>query len=235
VTDGDERLARELADKLAHLCWSVRKVAHPSGNTPSEAIQIARRCRLRRRFGAILFSDVCDAVGAGAPGENTWILKSLIEEGSDLISYSVIRDKEATEKAFGLAEGATVTLTVGGKLETEFNRPLEITGTIIRKSEDNRGKIVLLKNRGVHVALTEVAEMAWKPAFWSDLGLNAWDADIIVAKSIYHFRWFYLLYNRKTVFVITPGTTAVDVFNLKFRNMPRPIYPFDDIDSWRQA
>jgi microcystin degradation protein MlrC len=234
VTDGNEPLARELADKLADLCWSVRHVPHPQGNTPSEAIQIARQCRLRRKLGAILFSDVCDAVGAGAPGESTWIPRALLEEGSDLISYSVMRDEEATREAFALDEGEEVTLTVGGKLETEFNKPLEITGTIIRKKEDNRGKTVLLKNQGMHLVLMEVAETAWKPSFWSELGLSVWNADIIVVKSIYHFRWYYLLQNRKTVFVLTPGTTHVDVFNLKFESLPRPIYPFDDIDSWRQ-
>lgn len=233
VVDADEQLARQLADDLADMCWSVRKVPHPAGNTPSEAIEIVRNSGLLRKFGPILFSDVCDAVGAGAPGENTWILKALIEEAPDLTSYLAIRDKEAANEAFALDEGATVTLTLGGKLETEFNRSLEITGEIVSKQENRRGKIVLLRHRGIHLAIMEVAEMAWKPSCWTDLGLNVWDADIIIVKSIYPFRWYYLRYNRKTVFVLTPGTTDFDVFNLKFEHTPRPIYPFDEIDSWR--
>lgn len=88
---------------------------------------------------------------------------------------------------------------------------------------------------GGFLAIMEVAETAWKPEFWQELGLNLWKADIIVVKSIYPFRWYCLLYNRKTVFVLTPGTTDFDVFNLKFKNLPRPIFPFDDIDSWRHG
>ncbi|GAB4341351.1 MAG: M81 family metallopeptidase [Candidatus Abyssubacteria bacterium] len=233
VTDGDEGLARKLADDLADRCWAVRRVPHPKGSTPSEAIEIARRCRLRRKFGPIIFCDACDAVGAGAPGENTWILRALLEEAPDLTSYLNIRDEEAASDAFNHPEGASVTLTVGGKLEKQFNRPLEISGEILRKKEDTRGKIVLMRNRGIHLAITEFAEMAWKPEFWQELGLNVWKADIIVVKSIYPFRWYYLRYNRKTVFVLTPGTTDFDVFNLSFKNLPRPIFPFDDLDSWR--
>ena len=222
-----------LADELADLCWAVRKVPHPTGNNPSEAIEAARKCRLRRRLGAILFSDVCDGVGSGAPGESTWILKALQEEGGDLTSYLALRDEEAVNEAYGRDIGDTVTLTLGAKLEKQYNRPLEFTGTILKKTEDKRGKIVVLRHRGIHLVLMEVSEMAWKPNFWSDLGLSLWKADIIVVKSLYHFRWYYLPYNRKTVFVVTPGTTDFDVFNLKYNEVPRPIFPFDDIDSWR--
>ncbi len=233
VTDGDQQLAQKLADELAEGCWAVRKVPHPTGNTPSEAIDIARRCRFRRKLGAIFFSDICDCVGSGAPGENTWILKALLEEGSDLTSYLVLRDEEAVNEAYEHDIGTTLRLTLGGKLDKEYNRPLEFTGTVLSKTSDKRGRIVILKHEGIHLVLMEVSEASWRPNSYTDLGLNVWKADIVVVKSLYHFRWYYLLPNRKTVFVITPGTTDFDVFNLKYKNMPRPIFPFDDIDSWR--
>jgi microcystin degradation protein MlrC len=233
VTDGDQQLAQKLADDLADMCWAVRRVPHTSGNTPSEAIEIARKSHLRRKFGAILFSDVCDCVGSGAPGESTWILKALLEEGVDLTSYLAIRDEEAANEIYKKEIGTTVTLTVGGILDKKYNQSLEFSGEIIKKTEDKRGKIVLLRHKGIHLVIMEVSEMAWKPEFWAGLGLSPWKADIIVAKSLYHFRWYYLLLNRKTIFVVTPGTTDFDVFNLNYENMPRPIFPFDDIESWR--
>jgi microcystin degradation protein MlrC len=233
VTDGDQQLARNMADGLADMCWDVRMVPHPTGNTPSEAIEFARKCRLRRRLGAIVFSDVCDCVGSGAPGESTWILKALMKEGTDLTSYLTIRDEEAVNEAYARDVGDTVTLAVGAKLEKQYNRPLEFTGRILKKVEDKRGKIVLLKHEGIHLVIMEVSETAWRPDFWTELGLDLWKADIIVVKSLFHFRWYYRLQNRKTMFVMTPGTTDFDVFNLKYGNMPRPIFPFDDIASWR--
>jgi len=42
-----------------------------------------------------------------------------------------------------------------------------------------------------------------------------------------------LLYNRQTIDVVTPGTTNVNVFELEYKQIPRPIYPFDDLEDWR--
>jgi hypothetical protein len=55
----------------------------------------------------------------------------------------------------------------------------------------------------------------------------------VVVKNLFPFRFFYLLYNRKTVNVMTPGLSNVDVFSLDYRSIPRPIYPLDKIDTWR--
>jgi microcystin degradation protein MlrC len=81
--------------------------------------------------------------------------------------------------------------------------------------------------------LTERPTPAFFPRFFKSLGLSLWKADITVVKNLFPFRYFYLLYNRKTVNVISAGTTSIDVFQLQYREIPRPIYPLDPIDSWR--
>ena len=53
-----------------------------------------------------------------------------------------------------------------------------------------------------------------------------------MVKNLFPFR--YLLYNRKTVNVMTPGLSNVDVHALKYEQIPRPIYPLDRIDSWER-
>ncbi len=57
----------------------------------------------------------------------------------------------------------------------------------------------------------------------------------MVVKNLFPFRYRYLLYNRKTVNVMTPGVGSVDVFSLRYEKVPRPIYPLDAIDWWRPA
>lgn len=32
---------------------------------------------------------------------------------------------------------------------------------------------------------------------------------------------------------MTSGTTDIDVFSLKYTTIPRPIYPLDEIETWR--
>jgi microcystin degradation protein MlrC len=233
VTNNNPSLAQKLANEIADLDWSVRDVKHPEPVTPSEAIKIARDSRFARKFGTTIFCDSADAVGAGAPGENTWILKALIEEGADLVSYIPVRDPEAARQAFDTPLNQTITLTVGGKLDKVYNRPLEVTGQVIHKKEWLYGKTVVIKNKGVHLVLTEMPAPVMQPDFYTDLGLDLWKADIAVVKNLFPFRIWFLLYNRKTINVATPGTTNIDIFDLKYHNITRPIYPLDKVDSWR--
>jgi len=90
----------------------------------------------------------------------------------------------------------------------------------------------ILKNKGVHLILTEFGEAAYYPDFFTSLGLNLWKADIVVVKNLFPFRFNFIKYNRKTINVATPGTTNIDVFQIKYNNLSRPIHPLDKVDSW---
>jgi microcystin degradation protein MlrC len=236
VTDDAPELGRRLADELAEMNWAVREVKHTEPETPSRAVAIARRKWLRRRLGPVMFSDTSDNVLSGAPGESTAILKTLVEEAPDLTSYLSIRDAEAAQQACSGDVGDTITLNVGGKLDTVYNSPLEITGELLSRTETNLGRTAVLRHGGVHLVVHELSAGAAHPSFYTDLGLSIWKADIVVVKSVFHFRWYYLRYNRKTVYVDGGGTTSYNVFDLEYRNIPRPIYPLDpDIASWRPS
>jgi len=233
ITDNDPALARSLADEIADMNWSVRAEAPPEGNSVAEAVAIAKNKTFLRKIGTVVFCDVSDAVGAGAPGENTWILKSLLEEGPDLTSYLFIRDAEAAREAFSHSLGDDLRLVVGGKLDTVYNHPIAFSGRLIKKTNGPLGKTVILLHQGIHLIVTELPSSAWSPSAFTDLGLSLWKADIVVVKNLFPFRYRYLLYNRKTVNVMTSGTTDIDVFSLKYTAIPRPIYPLDKIENWR--
>ena len=239
VTDNDAELAGKLADEIADLDWSVRgyKVTQKL-LSPSEAVKAARDSWLERLLGTTMFCDLSDTVGTGSPGENTWILKALAEEGPDLISYVPVRDAEAVQQLWDTPLNQTVTISVGGKLEKVYNRPYTFTGQLIFKGEGKdgtktSGRAVVLKNRGTHLILTEEAPNTYFPSFFTSLGLDLMKADVVVAKNLFPFRIRFLQYNRKTFNVVSAGTTNIDVFQIKYNNITHPIYPLDEVDSWQ--
>ena len=71
-----------------------------------------------------------------------------------------------------------------------------------------------------------------KPQFYQDLGLNLWKADLVTVKNLFPFRYHFLKYNRLTINVLSAGTTNVDVHQLDYKYIPRPIFPLDGIESW---
>lgn len=232
ITNGNRDLAKKLANEIADLAWDVRTVPQPPMYSPELAIELARRYRLERRLGSVFFCDVSDAVGAGAPGENTWILKALMEKGKGLRTYIPLRDQEAVNKAWEMENGDSVFLSLGGKIDTIYNKPLTFAGVMQKKLHTLYGKTLIIKHKGIRLILTELPMLCFTPEEFTELGLSLWDADIVVVKNLFPFRFYFLLYNRKTIHVITPGLTCTDPHKLNYCKIPRPIYPLDQIKSW---
>lgn len=233
ITNGKPEMAQEIADSIANMAWAVRDVPQPEGNSPEKAIEMARKKKLARMLGTTVFCDVSDAVGTGTPGESTWILKALLNHGSNLTSYLTLRDEQAAREAWKYETGDEVTLMVGGKIDTIYNKPIPYSGVIIRKEETSFGKTLIIKHNGIHLILSELPMASRYPSEFRDLGLSLWKADIVVVKNLFPFRYRYLLYNRKTFNIKTPGLSNIDPSGLKYEHIPRPIYPLDTIDSWR--
>lgn len=233
ITDNDEALARRTADRIADLAWEARDVPQPAMFPPEEAIEIARRNWPARKFGTVIFCDVSDAVGAGTPGENTWILNALISKGSDLTTYLTLCDMYAVREAWEKGTGDSVTLKVGGRIDTVFNKAVSYSGKIIFRQETDYGKTMIIRHDGIHLILSELPQNTQGPDDIKFLGLNVMKADIIVVKNLFPFRYKFLLYNRKTLNVQTPGLSNINVMELKYTHIPHPIYPIDEVDDWR--
>jgi len=235
VTDGDQVLAKDTAHELAELNWEVRDKPHPVPYTIEEAIKKAKRLWLRRLFGTLVFCDTSDIVAAGAPGENTFILSQLLSESDNLTSYIPLRDKEVASVHFETPIGTTIKLNIGSKLETTYNEAFQFDAKLIRKTETDFGKTLVFRHQKLSLVVTELPCPAFWPSFFTTLGLSLWKADIVVVKNLFPFRLFYALYNRKTLNVATAGTTNLDVHQLAYTKIPRPIYPLDAIQDWKEV
>jgi microcystin degradation protein MlrC len=232
VTDGDAAAADRLADELAELCWARRHVPPPSFQTASEAIAAARRAWVRRRLGCVTIADVSDVVTAGAPGDSTHLLRALLAEASGLVTYCAVRDPAAIDQLWPRARGDRVALSIGGTLDPEMSSPLPVTGEIMSKHDRHGfGKTVVLAVEHLRVVITEGPAMVMRPAFYTDVGLPIWKADIVVVKNFIPFLMFFVAYNRKALFARTRGRSDFDAaFQLSFDG---PMHPRDAVDDWR--
>jgi microcystin degradation protein MlrC len=93
--------------------------------------------------------------------------------------------------------------------------------------------MAVVSHEGIRLIVSELPVTARNPQFFKDLGFRVTRADAVVVKNLFPFRFTFIAQNRKTLNVMTPGTTSVDVFELEYSRIPRPIYPLDDLDTWR--
>lgn len=233
VTDNDPALAQQLCHELCELNWAVKDHPHPVPYTPAEAIQKIKRASWRRFFGTATISDLSDLVGAGAPGENTHILQSLMKDGKGLKAYVPLCDEEAVQKLDSSQLNQEVTVEVGGRLDTVYNQRVTFAGKLLFLDHSRCGKTAVIVQDKLHLILTTLPCPAYKPSFFTKLGLSLWKADVIVVKNLFPFRLFFWKYNRQTLYVKTQGVTNVDVFELNYQHIPRPIYPLDKVESWQ--
>lgn len=231
MTDGEVDLAEALAEDLADRAWGVRHAQPPTFPDPEQAIARVRRARLRRGLGTVCMCDASDIVGAGAAGENTRLLRALIEQAPDLVSYVPLRDPHTLDAIADRPDGAVVDVVLGGRLDPE-NPPLPLRATILRRAAHPVfGRMAVLVHHGVHVVLTEGQPLAMKPAFFTHVGLSPWAADVVVVKSLFPFRLYFLLHNRQTLYVRTEGATDLDrVRTLRFDH---PVHPLHAVADWR--
>jgi microcystin degradation protein MlrC len=232
MTDGDPALAEALAEELAELAWSVRHAQPPLFPTATEAIAQARAARLARHLGTVCMCDASDIVSAGAAGENTRLVKALLDQAQGLLTYAPIRDAVAMERHWELPVGAEFSDAVGGRLHPELNTPIPVRGKVVRKTvHPNMGRMMVLDADHVKLVITQHAPMAMKPSFYGEVGLNPWRADICVVKSLFPFRLYFLAHNRKTIYARTRGVTDLDAVTRQ--EFTHPVHPTDHVTDWR--
>lgn len=234
ITDGDQELAEILADELSERCWKARAVRYSNFVGIDLVIEKAKKAIIARKTGTITICDASDVVGAGGTGENTNLLRRLLEDAKPLICYVPIRDPQAIEELWGQEIGSKIEMSIGGKLQPEFNEMVSIKGSLLIKKETAAfGKTAVLDLGHVKLVITEGFAFALKPAFYRDLGLNAWTPDITVVKSFFHFRLYYLFISRKSFYVRTTGITDIDIIlTIKTND---PVYPNVDLPTWREV
>ena len=173
-------------------------------------------------------------ISAPSGAGKTTLVKALLEEGRDLLSYAPIRDAEVVRELWEVPVGSAVSPWVGGKLAPEESPPLQVCGVVRRKEETGHfGRAVVIDAEHLQLVVTEGPPLAIKPAFYRNLGLRPWKADICVVKSLFPHWLYYVLLNRKTDYARTRGSTDFDAW--RRLDFDGPVHPKDFVTDWREA
>src|SRR5690242_1715855 len=135
VTDGDSALAAKLCDELLGQAWKDREdfvyriepldqsLAHAKAVEPPKPGE-----------GPIVLLDHYDNCASGGTMDTTIVLAAILREGLDNVAAFAIYDPEAVQQAIAAGIGATVTLSIGGKMQMPAipgeSPPLIVTGTV---------------------------------------------------------------------------------------------------------
>lgn len=235
VTNNNVGLAERCAEDLADMCWAVRDHLPSTFATPEKAIADAREAKWARRLGVCVLADASDVVTAGAPGDNTEMLRVLVEQAQGMRCYASVRDPSLVEDLWSRHKpGDSLSVDVGGKLDALRQRPLHIDATLVSLPRAHGiGRMAVLQVGTVFIVAVEGPALAIRPSFFSNAGLKVRHADVVVVKNFFPFLMYFIAYVRMVRFVRTSGVTDFDaVHSLEFRG---PMHPRDKLDDWHDA
>lgn len=225
--------AIRIRDELARAVWQRRYDFEICGEYAPDIDSGIQRA-LEAPESTVFMSDVGDNITAGAPGDTTVFLAKLLESNVPDAVVAGITDKENTQLCFEKGLGATVTLTVGGKLDLDNSKPLKVTGTIINLYTPPAGSLkdvrtATLKVEGVTLVLTEERWAYVHMKQFMDAGIDPLEHKMVVVKLGYLHPELIDIAPRGYM-VLSPGYTTLNLNELPFHKVIRPIFPLDEFE-----
>jgi microcystin degradation protein MlrC len=237
IADGSKQTAGKFAELLAKEYWDIRKEL-VFQLTP---LEVAVRRAIEIEKGPVVISDSADAPSAGAPGDSPFVLSYLLTNNIDINALLTIVDADAVQKAIDLGVGKEGVFSLGGKIGKKY-KFVQISGTVQyigngefslnrssgSKIKQNMGKVAVIKIGNISVVVMENSTPISSPSLFRSVGLEPKDAKLVMVKSPLQFRDEFEDIAKEIYVVDTPGPSSSNIKSMPFKNLIRPIYPFDD-------
>ena len=223
-----EEQAKSLAGEIWDRRWDLRFDVESA--LIDDAIEIA----LTSEDSTVFITDSGDNVTAGAAGDGTLVLERLLEHQVPDAVLAGIYDPEAVDQCIEAGEGAEVQLSVGGKVDYVYSRPLAIRGTVLRLPEGVPGSQkpdAVLQVGGVTVVLLSEHRAFTHPDHFKAVRIDPLSHKIVVVKEGYLFQGLRDIAPR-AIMALTPGFADQTLENLEYLQVRRPIYPLDPDMEW---
>ncbi|MBS4206646.1 M81 family metallopeptidase [Bacillus sp. FJAT-50079] len=242
-SNDDREYALEQAVELGNYIFSKRGefTFNSIALEPDDAIKYA----IESNESPIFISDTGDNTTGGAPGINTMMLKLFANQenlNGKKVCIASIFDEKAYEQVVGSSVGELVEVNVGKNYD-ENSQSIFIKGRLIAKGDllgylgstsDKVGKVCTISMGNMDVVIADKAGSFITNGHFIAAGLDLHEYDIVIVKQGYLFAQLSEI-SKMSIFSISPGATYQYFNKLEFKNIARPLYPFDHEVSLVQA
>jgi microcystin degradation protein MlrC len=236
IAESEEQLpkARNEARRLAQAMWDWREdFTFDQEVAPSvdEAIERA----LSAPESTVFVTDSGDNPTAGATGDTPYFLSRLLAKDVPDAVLASIPDEEAAQVCFEAGVGATVNLSLGGKMDTAHGDPVEVTGTVEHLYHPAEGvkeaAMATVKVDGVRVIVTDLRKAFIYLDDFRKAGVEPLEHKMVVVKLGYLMPELRDAAPRE-ILALSPGYADMDLTRLPYKYVTRPIFPLDKDFEW---
>jgi microcystin degradation protein MlrC len=198
----------------------------PSAAAVAEAWRIAAG----RPGKPVVLADTQDNPGGGGHGDTTELLAELVRQGAKGAVVCLINDAESAAACHAAGEGASVSLSLGGKsdgmpfpctarVEKLTDGVFTLTGPMGAGNPGNVGPTALIDIDGVRVMVVTRKMQALDQAILRHVGIEPSECPILALKSSVHFRADFGPMAERVLVAIAPGPVVADPAILNFQHV----------------
>lgn len=238
VAAEDADRARERCDEIARFVWDHRRDYLPTLISVEDGVRIAHA----ERDGLVVLSDSSDATTSGAAGDSNHLLREMLRYEWPRPALVTLVDPELVAEATRRGIGATFQAMLGGKRDSRNSTPLAaevrvaglfdarfiMSGHLAKNMPIDMGPSAVLRIGNVHIVVTSRSGPHFAPQLFTTAGIDPFAAQLLVAKSPCGFRAAYAARAKQIHVVRAPGCSPSDFWNYEYKQIPRPMWPWDD-------
>ena len=236
---GETQAAAEAAAaSFAQHLWDTRESFRPLSLDGPAAVAAARE----QAHYPVVIHETSDNCGAGAPGDGTHLLASMLEAGlGSEACFSFLVDAEVASQAHKAGVGSTLTITLGGKSDELHGAPL-VLEAYVKALHDGRlvmqnmfkgaplhiGKMARLVVEGMDIVVASRRSQTFDPASFEAVGIDVKRYKYVALKSSNHFRAGFQTLAGAIVTADTPGLSTHNISVFLRQNTVRRLWPLHD-------
>jgi microcystin degradation protein MlrC len=220
------------ADKIAALVSSHEDDFDGRVYTPDEGVRLAMELAQHAKK-PIVIADTQDNPGAGSDSDTTGMLRALVRNNATRAAIGVIYDPDSAKTAHEAGEGATVTLTLGGKSGIPGDSPFEGTFIVEKLSDGkfvapgpyfggrdmNMGPSAALRIGGIRVVVSSHKAQLADQSMYRYVGIEPTEQSILVNKSSVHFRADFEPIAERLIICAAPGAMPADTATFPWKRL----------------
>lgn len=237
-----KNVASETANHFIEKIWYTKDYSSIKLLSIEETITIAQA--VQKDSKPLLIGEYTDNPGGGGYGDCTHLLKAMLAAHLSNAVFFSIADPVAAEQGLAAGVGATITLNVGGKKDSRFSgESLLLTGTVTAVSDGNylrkgpfatgtigkMGPSICFSVNGLEIIITSLPTMTDDREQLRIFGIQPESKRLLACKAMNHFRADYEPICSRLIYVDAKGICSLDYSIFPYKNLPRPIWPLDDI------
>ncbi|MBR5587144.1 MAG: M81 family metallopeptidase [Clostridia bacterium] len=194
----------------------------------------------------VVLVNSADSVNAGANGDSAAVVEQLLSYSDRLVAATFVVDAPAVEKAFELGVGATADFVIGATIAPMLSNPVEVKNAYIKSLHDgkyykagpasrgtlhNIGRTAVLEVGKLRIHICEKAACNTDINCYRSFGTDPELCNLVCVKACTSFRAGYEPIASEICNTLTPGAAGPVLKELPYKKLPKPFYPFEEIDE----